>query len=129
MSLIVTVHNEPFKKVTIKTTPSMSIKNVLDNACEKLSLNPKNYTLKYNKTLLSDLSLSVRFANLPSSAKLVLYPTSSSSDVDAELNIALQLLDQRLTMKFPASTSLWNILLTFEKISNGYVKNFKKSCP
>ncbi|KAJ3071733.1 Tether containing UBX domain for GLUT4, partial [Podochytrium sp. JEL0797] len=66
----------PPKKISIKTTPAMSLNQVLSSALEKLgNKNPVSYGLRYNKTLL-DLSLSVRFANLPSGAKLVLTPTA-----------------------------------------------------
>ncbi|KAJ3011867.1 UNVERIFIED_CONTAM: hypothetical protein HDU68_001484 [Siphonaria sp. JEL0065] len=68
----------PTKKTVIKTTPAMPLNDVLKVAIEKLGNQSAPYVLKHGKTQL-DLSLSVRFANLPAGAKLILSPSSSVS--------------------------------------------------
>ncbi|KAI9327883.1 hypothetical protein BDR26DRAFT_874692 [Obelidium mucronatum] len=68
----------PSKKTVIKTTPAMPLNDVLKSAIDKLG-NPNSvYVLKHGKATL-DLSLSVRFANLPAGAKLVLVPSSTTA--------------------------------------------------
>ncbi|KAJ3284254.1 Tether containing UBX domain for GLUT4 [Rhizoclosmatium sp. JEL0117] len=69
----------PLKKFVIKTTPAMALNDVLKTAVEKAGANTNStYILKHGKTVL-DLSLSVRFANLPAGAKLSLCPSSTSA--------------------------------------------------
>ncbi|KAJ3126990.1 hypothetical protein HK100_009985 [Physocladia obscura] len=69
----------PTKRVIIKTTPAMSLNDVLRAAIDKAGARPgANYMLKYGKNTL-DLSLSVRFANLPAGAKLLLSPAPTTA--------------------------------------------------
>ncbi|KAJ3231576.1 Tether containing UBX domain for GLUT4 [Chytriomyces hyalinus] len=131
----------PVKRIAVKTTPSMSLNEVLRAAVEKGALNPAGvYALKHGKTQL-DLTLSVRFANLPAGAKLVLTgsspaassaskttPTSTntatnlststlaSKPIPAQMaNIAMQIEDgPRIVRKFPTTSTLWDVLKTIE---------------
>ncbi|KAJ3326435.1 Tether containing UBX domain for GLUT4 [Blyttiomyces sp. JEL0837] len=93
MSSQVTVEleGEPMKRAVIKTTPAMSLKSIMDAAVEKLKLPanivnadgisvPQSFTLKDAKKNNLDLTLSVRFANLPAGAKLTLVKTKSPSN-------------------------------------------------
>ncbi|KAI8843536.1 GLUT4 regulating protein TUG-domain-containing protein [Chytriomyces cf. hyalinus JEL632] len=131
----------PVKRIAVKTTPSMSLNEVLRTTVEKGALNPAGvYALKHGKTQL-DLTLSVRFANLPAGAKLVLTGTSpaassaskinptstnaatnqstttlASKPIPAQMaNIALQIEDgPRIVRKFPTTSTLWDVLKTIE---------------
>jgi tether containing UBX domain for GLUT4 len=134
-NVTVELEGEPTKRVSVKTTPAMSLKAIATTACEKLKLSqPDAFGLRYQKALL-DLSLSVRFANLPAGAKLLLVKQgtrSISSDeskahsasdhaapVDIkvqDVNIALQVDDgTRLVKKFASSMTLWGVLKNFEE--------------
>ncbi|KAI9009138.1 GLUT4 regulating protein TUG-domain-containing protein [Hyaloraphidium curvatum] len=102
------------RKLMIKTTPTMSLAQVLAQACEKGKVEPAGYGLKHNKTVL-DLSLSMRFANLAPGAKLELVRVSTSqASASAEVAVALQLEEGRFVGKFKSSTTLWNVLRHFE---------------
>ncbi|KAJ1534952.1 Tether containing UBX domain for GLUT4, partial [Nowakowskiella sp. JEL0078] len=141
-TLLVELEYAPLKKTSIKTTPMMPLSSILAQACEKLGLPkadenayrlrsstidclPLNCVVKfsfcrYQKNYL-DLSLSVRFANLPTGAKLFLVKSKSNDDsIPSVVNVALQLDDgNRVVDKFPAATKLWDILLQTERKSNG----------
>ncbi|KAJ3215272.1 hypothetical protein HK099_006441 [Clydaea vesicula] len=76
------------------------------------------YQLKYRREFL-DLSLSVRFANLPPGAKLVLVQGRSKSAAPSQVSIALQLDEGgRLMGKFSSDTVLWEILKFFESTNS-----------
>jgi len=60
-----------------------------------------------------DLSLTFRLSGLSQNAKLTLSKRAVSGN--QEVNIALQTQKERLVAKFPASTSLWDILKHWEK--------------
>ena len=68
-----------------------------------------------------DVTLQLRYANLPNNAKLELIPAAkvraSSSGAGASVNISLQLPDgARLKpIDFPVNVSLWDVLGGFEK--------------
>ena len=86
-NVTVELEGEPYKRTSIKTTPAMSLKTIRDNACEKLKLPlPDTFGLKYLKANSLDLSLSVRYANLPAGAKLVLIKQNSSTTPTASIN-------------------------------------------
>ncbi|ODQ54005.1 hypothetical protein SAICODRAFT_18570 [Saitoella complicata NRRL Y-17804] len=111
MSTNITIILSPTQKYTAKPTPTTSLNSLLIQACQHLSLpdSPESYLLKHGKTTL-DLSLPIRHANLPQGAKLdmILRPARSAN---ALVTIAVQLADgKRLIKKFPASTSLWDVL-------------------
>ncbi|KAH6581926.1 hypothetical protein BASA61_008814 [Batrachochytrium salamandrivorans] len=126
----VTLDGAPLKKTVIKTTPAMSLKSIVVQSCEKLSLpNPDLYLLK-NKRDTLDQSLSVRFSNLAPGAKLTLHQRSSTDAVAGStlVDVALQLQDGgRVVDKFETCTTLWNILLHFEQRSNGALNLTRKT--
>jgi hypothetical protein len=76
MSLIVEYETFPIKRVTVKTTPAMSIQSVVEQACEQLALQG-HYALHYKKSQLQP-SLSVRLANIPSGSRVQLIQKSES---------------------------------------------------
>ncbi|KAK9721800.1 hypothetical protein K7432_003122 [Basidiobolus ranarum] len=105
------------RKQLVKTTPAMPLKNIVLAVCEKQQYpDVDSYGLKYGKTNL-DLSLSVRFANLPAGAKLELVRIKATK-IPTEVNVALQMEEGRLIQKFPTSVSFWDVLLSFEASSN-----------
>ncbi|KAJ3049770.1 Tether containing UBX domain for GLUT4 [Rhizophlyctis rosea] len=119
-SVNVELDGEPFRKTLVKTTPAMSLRSVVDTACEKLKVgSSEGWGLKHGRNNL-DLSLSIRFANLAAGAKLTLVRTRGASAGGGLVSIALQTDDgTRLMDKFPTTTTLWGILQHFEKKSNG----------
>ncbi|KAI8805289.1 hypothetical protein BJ742DRAFT_902380 [Cladochytrium replicatum] len=96
----------PSRRTVVKVTPAMNLKAIVAAACEKLKENPSQpLGLRYHKNTL-DLSLSVRFANLPPDAKPVI------------ATVAVQVPDQpRLMDKFAVKKTLWQVLLHFEALS------------
>ncbi|KAJ3183309.1 Tether containing UBX domain for GLUT4 [Gaertneriomyces sp. JEL0708] len=114
-NVTVTLESEPYRKVVVKTTPAMTLKSITDSAVQQMKLSGTGWGLKYGKNVM-DLSLSVRFANLAAGAKLTLVKTKGSAG--NLVAIALQLDgNERLIDKFPSdSTTLWKILLHFEKL-------------
>ncbi|CAG8621671.1 26537_t:CDS:10, partial [Racocetra persica] len=118
------------KKQTVKTTPMMPLKQIVTVVCEKQGYkDTESYGLKLNKTTL-DLGLSVRYANLAPGAKLDFIKVSAPK-VHKDVQIALQLDDGgRMIDKFPITTSIWDILLHFEKKSdNGSLNLTKRTAP
>ncbi|KAJ1562463.1 Tether containing UBX domain for GLUT4 [Cladochytrium tenue] len=124
-SVTVELDGEPSRRVVIKTTPGMPVKAIVTLACERLKLAPSDlYGLRYQKSVL-DLSLSVRFANLPAGAKLLLIRQRGAAGAGsaggtmaaAEVTIAVQVDDgTRLVHRFPAATTtLWGVLRHFER--------------
>uniref|UniRef100_A0A1D1XF21 Tether containing UBX domain for GLUT4 n=1 Tax=Anthurium amnicola TaxID=1678845 RepID=A0A1D1XF21_9ARAE len=105
------------KRQTIKTTPTMPLKEIVKLVCDKQGYTDvENYGLKQNKTTL-DLSLSIRFANLAPGAKLELIRVTTPK-AHREVTIALQMEDGgRIVEKFLSTTTLWEILLHFENTS------------
>ncbi|KAJ1646426.1 hypothetical protein IWQ61_010200 [Dispira simplex] len=103
----------------VKTTPAMLLKSVVINVCEKQKLgNPDDYTVTYNRKPL-DLSLSCRFANLPAGAKLELVKLTRKNS-GGLVAVAVQLeTGGRTTGKYPAETSLWDVLWDSERQSQG----------
>lgn len=123
----------PGRQVPVKTTPATTtLQTVLVTACSKVPgnspPNPDLHLLTYNGKSL-DMTLSVRYANLPPGAKLTLKrratkPGGNSRDKDQDrVKIALQLIDDnnsgRIILEVPASITLWGILLQAESRSNG----------
>ncbi|KAI9364843.1 hypothetical protein DFJ73DRAFT_792434 [Zopfochytrium polystomum] len=128
-NVTVELDGEPLKRTSVKTTPNMALKAVAVAACERLKLDGSvdAYRLKYQKNFL-DLSLSVRFANLPAGAKLILVRQASSSSSSSsnpaaaapqprvqQVSIALQTEEgARLLGKFPNNVSFWAVMRHFE---------------
>ncbi|KAJ1864641.1 hypothetical protein LPJ73_000228 [Coemansia sp. RSA 2703] len=82
MSSSVTIVYGSERTVSIKTTPTTTLHAVLNSACEKIpgSLNPESQALVYNGKVM-DLSLTIRFANLPQNARLKLISRSSAASI------------------------------------------------
>lgn len=97
------------RRYSLKVTPNTSILQVLEEACHKQGVNPDDYELKHcNKTL--DLSLSLRFANLPNNAMLELQPTDKVRK-EANVTVGIQLESgERLMGTFSPSCSVWDVV-------------------
>lgn len=93
------------KRESIKVTPNTSILQVLEEACKKQQLNSEEYEVRhYNKPV--DLSLPIRFANLPNNALLELSPAKTSR-TESSVTVALQLESgERIIKDFLPSSSL-----------------------
>ncbi|CAG8586509.1 16331_t:CDS:10 [Cetraspora pellucida] len=118
------------KKQTVKTTPMMPLKQIVNVVCEKQGYkDSESYGLKINKKTL-DLGLAIRFANLAPGAKLDFVKVSAPK-VHKDVQIALQLDDGgRMIDKFLTTTSIWDILLHFEKKSdNGSLNLTRRTAP
>jgi hypothetical protein len=113
MSYIVEYESFPIKRSTIKTTPSMSLQSVIDQACLQLNLSG-SFVLQYKKSPLQS-TLSVRLANIPAGSKLQLIQRFDSG-LNSTVTIGLQTEDAgRLIGQFPPTTTLWQILRFFEQ--------------
>ncbi|KAK5737460.1 hypothetical protein LTR17_006687 [Elasticomyces elasticus] len=102
------------RRTAVKVTPTTLLQSVLVQACQAKKLDPALYTLKTAANKPVDLSQQFRLSGLSAGAKLQLVQASRSAGV---VNIAIQLpspSDERLTGKFPSTTSLWLILRKFE---------------
>ncbi|KAF9954656.1 Tether containing UBX domain for GLUT4 [Mortierella alpina] len=108
------------KKQLVKTTPNMILRQVVNTVCEKQNYpEPESYGLKSGKNFL-DLSLSIRYANIAPGAKLELARMPKDKKAPTHVDLALQLEDGgRVIQSFAVSTTLWDVLLGFEKASNG----------
>lgn len=115
MSVNVELEFQPFKRTSIKTTPAMNLREIVNLSCAKFGITEtEKYSLRQGKTVL-DLSLSIRFANLAPGAKLVLVQ-STLAPIASFVSIALQLDDgSRHIDKYKPDTRLWEILLHTEK--------------
>ncbi|KAJ1989948.1 hypothetical protein GGI25_004548 [Coemansia spiralis] len=134
----------PERAVTVKATPTTTLQSVIAMACEKIpnAAHPESYLLVYNNKTL-DLSLPVRFANLPQGAKLTLKlapPSLRNRGASApasqglgagnvsggaaasaqKIKVALQIVGSvRIINDFLPTTTLWDIVATAEAGSNG----------
>ncbi|KAK4898987.1 hypothetical protein LTR27_003718 [Elasticomyces elasticus] len=102
------------RRTAVKVTPATLLQSVLVQACQAKKLDPALYTLKTAANKPVDLSQQFRLSGLSAGAKLQLVQASRSAGV---VNIAIQLpspSDERLTDKFPSTTSLWLVLRKFE---------------
>ncbi|KAL8784581.1 MAG: hypothetical protein Q9195_008982 [Heterodermia aff. obscurata] len=131
MASFVTVVDSSARRVKIKTTPEKSLSEVLQEACSSWRYNASLYGLKNNNKTL-DLSRTIRLSGLSSGAKLELIKLSKTPTA---ISVALQLPESekagvsngRMTDKFASSTSLWQILRSFESANAGGLdsqKNF-----
>ncbi|KAL7748360.1 hypothetical protein RI367_006321 [Sorochytrium milnesiophthora] len=120
MASHVVVNGSNGSKAQIKTTPAMTLRTVLTQACQKMGVeNEDQYGLKLGRTMM-DLSLSMRFANLAQGAKLELVHIGKSNAAPSKVTIALQMEDgARLKESFASTVVLWQILEHFERQSNG----------
>ncbi|KAG0216395.1 hypothetical protein BGX28_002865 [Mortierella sp. GBA30] len=109
------------KKQTVKTTPMMILRQIVQTVCEKQHYtDPESYGLKSGNNTL-DLSLSVRYANVLPGTKLELVKVPKTTQAASVLvTIALQLEDgQRIIQTVPSTATLWDVLLSAEQSSNG----------
>ncbi|ORZ12922.1 hypothetical protein BCR41DRAFT_355918 [Lobosporangium transversale] len=108
------------KKQLVKTTPTMILRQVVNTVCEKQGYgDPETYGLKSGKNFL-DLSLSIRYANIVPGAKLELARVPKDKSTPTHVDLALQLEDGgRMIQSFAVTTTLWDVLLGFERASNG----------
>ncbi|OMJ12160.1 Tether containing UBX domain for GLUT4 [Smittium culicis] len=117
MATSVKVTYQNYKSVIVKTTPNMSLKAVINHVCNQAKDlgDPNNYGLRWKKKDL-DLSLNIRFANLPQGANLDLVSIKLSSD--ALISIALQLPDgTRIRGDLSPNSTLKEIYETLSKKS------------
>ncbi|KAK3091799.1 hypothetical protein FSP39_022712 [Pinctada imbricata] len=106
------------RRQNVKITPNTKLLQVLEEVCKKQGfLPPEDFNLVHGNTRKPlDVTLSVRFANLPNNAKLELVK-SQSSRAEEDVLVALQLENgERLQQKFSPSTKLWDILLHWENL-------------
>ncbi|KAF9183386.1 Tether containing UBX domain for GLUT4 [Haplosporangium sp. Z 767] len=120
MASNLTVNLGAGKKQLVKTTPTMILRQVVNIVCEKQNYaEPETYGLKSGKNFL-DLSLSIRYANIAPGAKLELARIPKDRSAPTHVDLALQLEDGgRMIQSFALTTTLWDVLLGFEKASNG----------
>ncbi|GMG48983.1 unnamed protein product [Ambrosiozyma monospora] len=120
-----------FKTFTCKTPPAMLLSQVVEQGCFHFRLsNPELYSLKKANTTL-DLSLPIRFANLPQGSKLELVKDpskfKSNSAITGKVAIKLMIIAPQgdatfkppapsdLVEKFSPHDTLSQLLETFEK--------------
>ncbi|KAJ2867860.1 hypothetical protein GGH94_000528 [Coemansia aciculifera] len=135
MSTSISVIYAPGRSVSVKTTPTTTLQAILVSACASMPKppSPDSYTLVYNSKTL-DLTLPLRFANLPQGAKLTLTHRASTrpspklpanqvaspqaSTPSATVKVALQLVgSSRIIADFDPSTTLWNIIVAAQTSS------------
>ncbi|XP_073444221.1 tether containing UBX domain for GLUT4 isoform X2 [Dendrobates tinctorius] len=105
---------------TVKVTAGTPLLQVLEEVCKKQNFNPKEYNLKFQRTVL-DLSLQWRFANLPNNAKLEMVSSAQqrSGAENTKVRVALQLEEGvRLLDEFLCCQSLWEVLTHFPQTRN-----------
>lgn len=97
------------RRYSLKVTPNTSILQVLEEACLKQGVSPGDYDLKHGNKIL-DLSLSLRFANLPNNAMLELQPADKIRK-EANVTVGVQLESgERLMGDFSPSCSVWDVV-------------------
>ncbi|KAF9437012.1 Tether containing UBX domain for GLUT4 [Entomortierella beljakovae] len=108
------------KKQLVKTTPAMILREVVNTVCVKQNYaEPESYGLKNGKNFL-DLSLSIRYANIAPGAKLELAKAPKDKSAPTHVDLALQLESgERMIKSFAITTTLWDVLLDFERESKG----------
>ncbi|KAJ2081098.1 hypothetical protein GGI09_007658 [Coemansia sp. S100] len=135
MSTSISVIYGPGRSVSVKTTPTTTLQAILVSACASMPKppSPDSYTLAYNSKTL-DLTLPLRFANLPQGAKLTLTHRSSTrpspklpanqvaspqaSTPSATVKVALQLVgSSRIITDFDPSATLWDIIVAAQTSS------------
>ncbi|KAG0271835.1 Tether containing UBX domain for GLUT4 [Linnemannia exigua] len=120
MASNITVNLGNGKKQSIKTTPSMSLRQVVNTVCEKQGyLEPETYGLKNGKNFL-DLSFSILHANIAAGAKLELAKIPKDKSAPTHVDLALRLEEGPGSVQsFAITSTLWDVLLGFERASNG----------
>lgn len=117
------------RRQNVKVTPNTKLLQVLEEVCKKQGfLPPEDFTLKHGRKPV-DVTLSLRYSNLPNNVKLELVKSESSRE-EQDVLIALQLEDgQRLQHTFPPATSLWDILQHWENADSTHKGNLCKVDP
>ncbi|XP_059804356.1 tether containing UBX domain for GLUT4 isoform X2 [Hypanus sabinus] len=103
------------RRQQVKVAAGTPLLQVLEEVCRKQNLDPEEYTLKFQRTLL-DLSQQWRFANVPNNAKLEMVTATRQrvGGAESKVRIALQLEDgSRLQHLFPSGLTLWDLLHHF----------------
>ncbi|RKF71290.1 putative ubx domain protein [Golovinomyces cichoracearum] len=121
MASHVIVVDTTLKRAIVKVTPGNYLSDILEEACEKLGVQPTQYSLKHNNKSL-DLSRTFRLSGLSSGARLELILASRSP---TPVSVALQLPpaytssvpNGRITECFSSNTTLWLILRKFESMA------------
>ncbi|KAK1754958.1 GLUT4 regulating protein TUG-domain-containing protein [Echria macrotheca] len=103
------------RRVKVKVMPTTYLVDVLDEACQKLSLNSDRYLLKHKQKNV-DLTGPFRTSGLSPGAKLELVIKSSSPSV---ISIALDIAGRRVVKKLPSDMTLWQVLRQFETAEAG----------
>ncbi|KAJ2823536.1 hypothetical protein FBU31_004251 [Coemansia sp. 'formosensis'] len=121
----------PGRSVSVKTTPTTTLQAILVSACAIMPNppSPDAHTLVYNSKAL-DLTLPLRFANLPQGAKLTLTLRASTRPSPAlpakqvvatpstTVKVALQLVgSNRIIADFDPSATLWDIIIAAQTSS------------
>jgi len=106
-------------RVTVKVTPTTSVLHIVEEVCKKKGFDANQFAIKSEagKTPI-DVTLQIRYANLPNNAKLELIQAVVARVSDgAKVSISLQLPDgARLKpTEFPVDASLWDIIKGFER--------------
>ncbi|KAF9347683.1 Tether containing UBX domain for GLUT4 [Mortierella sp. NVP85] len=116
----VVVHLGAGKRQLVKTSPTTILREVVNTVCSTQNYpSPETYGLKSGKNFL-DLSLSIRYANIAAGTKLELAKVPKDKSAPTHVNLALQLEDGgRRVQSFAITTTLWDVLLGFEKTSDG----------
>eukprot|EP00898_Chlorokybus_atmophyticus_P008569 jgi/Chlat1/8713/Chrsp89S08086 len=97
------------KSVVVKATPNTQLMAVVEEACRKLKFDPNHHGLQFGRKEL-DLSIPLRYANLPAGAKLELVPRTCSADAGI-VRVGLQLsTGEQLSCQSPCAASVFELL-------------------
>ncbi|GIY16386.1 tether containing UBX domain for GLUT4 [Caerostris darwini] len=97
------------RRETVRVTPNSSILQVLEEACKKQKINAMDFELRHHNRIL-DLSLPIRFANLPNNTLLEMRPASKSR-ADCLVTVALQLESgKRIEKDFSPSATIYDVV-------------------
>jgi len=111
-------------RVTVKVTPTMSVLHIIEEVCKKKGFQADTFDIKSEAGKVPiDVTLQLRYANLPNNAKLELIPAAVPRSVGggagsgANVSISLQMPDgARLKpLDFAVDVTLWEVLRGFEK--------------
>lgn len=102
------------RRQNVKISRNAKLLQVLEEVCQKQKFLPADdYKLVQGRKAF-DLTLSVRYSNLPNNAKLELVKAEKPR-AETDVTIALQLENgERVQQEFNPGTSLWDILLFWE---------------
>ncbi|KAK5982882.1 TUG-UBL1 domain-containing protein [Trichostrongylus colubriformis] len=103
------------RRCPVKVTPTMLMRQVLDEVCLKNGFDAEEYQLS-NQNRNVDLALPFRLTGLPNNATLEMVYVARSA-LKPKATIALQLPNgSRLENEFPISTSLYEVLAFFSQL-------------